>query len=311
MKKAFKIIGIILLVIVAVLVILIVVASKKQFVPEGYENTVKTGGKIEKYYLQKGTYDVSYKEYPLLQGFTKFEIYYPSELVSKNKKYPLVVMCNGSGLPASKYPNLFKHLASWGFVVIGTEEEYDWSGFSAEMCIRFLLDIDGKQTLGDKDEGNPFYQKIDFNRVGITGHSQGGVGVFNAISVQEHSSIYKAAVALSPTKTELAENLYWHYDVSGIQIPIFLLSGTDEAGFIEPDTLKAIYDSFPEDTNRVMATRNSAEHNDMLYFSDGYVTAWFMWQLQGDEEAAKAFIGGNPEVLNNSLYQNQKINMAE
>lgn len=310
MKKTFKIIGIILLVVVAVSVIAIVVASKKQFVPEEYENAVKTGGEIEKHYLQTGTYDVSYKEYPLLQGFKKFEIYYPSELESKNAKYPLVVMCNGSGLPASKYSNLFKHMASWGFVVIGTEEEYDWNGFSAEMCIRFLLSIDGKQTLGEKNESNPFYHKIDFDRVGITGHSQGGVGVFNAISVQEHSSIYKAAVALSPTKTELAENLYWHYDVSEIQTPVFLLSGTDEAGFIEPDTLKAIYDSFPENTNRVMATRDNAEHNEMLYFSDGYVTAWFMYYLQGDEEAGKAFSGENAEIKNNELHKNQKIDMA-
>ena len=37
--------------------------------------------------------------------------------------------------------------------------------------------------------------------------------------------------------------------------------------------------------------RIGAEHGQMLYIADGYVTAWFMWQLQGDEEASKAFIG--------------------
>ena len=39
------------------------------------------------------------------------------------------------------------------------------------------------------------------------------------------------------------------------------------------------------------------------------MTAWFMWQLQGDEEAAKAFVGENPEIMNNGLYQDQKINI--
>jgi len=46
-----------------------------------------------------------------------------------------------------------------------------------------------------------------------------------------------------------------------------------------------------------------AEHGQMLYSADGYVTAWFMWQLQGDEEAEKAFIGDSPEISNNKLYQ--------
>jgi len=40
---------------------------------------------------------------------------------------------------------------------------------------------------------------------------------------------------------------------------------------------------------------------------DGYVITWFMWQLQGDEEAAKAFRGETPEIMNSQLYQNQQI----
>ena len=52
-----------------------------------------------------------------------------------------------------------------------------------------------------------------------------------------------------------------------------------------------------------MLRRNNADHGDMLYFVDGYMTAWFMWQLQNDEEAAKAFVGDNAEILNNTLYQ--------
>ena len=49
----------------------------------------------------------------------------------------------------------------------------------------------------------------------------------------------------------------------------------------------------------------------MLYSADGYVTAWFMWQLQGDEEAAKEFVGDKPELMNNELYQEQRIDLGE
>ena len=31
----------------------------------------------------------------------------------------------------------------------------------------------------------------------------------------------------------------------------------------------------------------------MLYSADGYVTAWFMWQLKSDQNAAKAFVGSD------------------
>lgn len=55
-----------------------------------------------------------------------------------------------------------------------------------------------------------------------------------------------------------------------------------------------------------MTRITGAEHGVMLYSADGYVTAWFMWQLQGDEYAAGAFTGEKPEMMNNNLYQNQK-----
>ena len=42
---------------------------------------------------------------------------------------------------------------------------------------------------------------------------------------------------------------------------------------------------------------------------DGYTTAWFMWQLQGDMEAAKAFVGEDSELMTNSLYQDQATNL--
>ncbi|MBR6069509.1 MAG: hypothetical protein IKP78_02820 [Ruminococcus sp.] len=60
-----------------------------------------------------------------------------------------------------------------------------------------------------------------------------------------------------------------------------------------------------------MTRRSDTDHGDILYSVDGYVTAWFMWQLQGDEEAAKAFIGDTPELMSNSMYQDQRIDLGE
>ena len=129
------------------------------------------------------------------------------------------MLCNGSGTPLSKYPAVAQHYASWGFVVIGTEEKNAWNAF----------------------------------------------GAINAITDTKHSSTYKTAVALSPTNKELAHNLFWDYDATKIKIPIMLISGAGGG-------------------------------------DDWVVTGE---QLQGDEEAGKAFTGDSPEIMNNPLYQDQ------
>lgn len=272
--------------------------------PTDYQRTVQTGGDIEKKYMANGPYEVSVYENAVLQEFGKFTVFYPTELETGSEKYPVIVMCNGSGTPLSKYPAVSKHMASWGFIVIGTEENYSWNGFGAEMCLRYLERWNDNEKIDDKI--SIFYQKVDFNHVGVVGHSQGGVGVINAITNTSHKNVYKAAVSLSPTNKELAHNLLWDYDVSLIDTPIMLISG--EGGgddwVVTGEQLQAIYDDIH--SAKFMARRLNTVHNEVLYTANGYVTAWFMWHLQGDEEAAGAFMGEHAELMNNSLYQDQK-----
>lgn len=332
MKRALKIIGIILLTVIIIVIIIQKIcgsrpadptdqetvetqtvggwlSSFKYAAPTDYQTTVETGGDIEKKYMQNGNYEVSTNENAVLQQFKKFIIYYPTELETTDKKYPVIVICNGSGTPISKYPAVAKHLASWGFIVIGTEENYSWNAFGAEMCLRYLERFNDNEKI--EDTISVFYQKVDFNHVGIVGHSQGGVGVINAITDTTHKNVYKTAVSLSPTNKELAHNLLWDYDASLIDIPIMLISG--EGGgddwVITGEQLQAIYDDIHSD--KLMARRLGTAHNEMLYAANGYVTAWFMWHLQGDKEAAGAFTGVNAEILNNSLYQDQKQDLFE
>ena len=127
------------------------------------------------------------------------------------------------------------------------------------------------------------------------------------ITDTEHKNIYKAAIALSPTNKELAEALEWPYDAALINIPIMLISG--EGGgddwVVTGEGLTAIYDDISAD--KVMLRRKNTDHGKTQYSEDGYVMAWFMWQLQGDENAAKAFAGDGAEILTNPLYQDQRI----
>ena len=138
MKKVLKIIGIIVLIIIILVFILLKILSNRLFVPKNYTETVETGGNIEAKYLKMGNYEVSSIEQPILHGFQKYIIYYPSELNNSNKKYPVVVFVNGSGAKVSKYSALLEHMASWGFIAIGTEEENDWNASANSLTVTNL-----------------------------------------------------------------------------------------------------------------------------------------------------------------------------
>ncbi len=307
MKKMLKVIGFALLAVIVIAFIALQLISRLPVPSAGYQKKLETGGAIEAEYLKNGAYETAYYEEAAVQVFEKYEIFYPAELANQNKKYPVIVVCNGTGWKASKSKPIYEHYASWGFIVIGSEEAYSWNAFGAEMAIRHLYRLNDNQTINDKK--NVFYQKIDFENIGIIGHSQGGVGVFNAITNTDHKDVYKAAIALSPTNKELAQGLEWTYDAANIAVPIMLVSG--EGGgddwVVTLEGLTDIYDDI--NSRKVMLRRKNTPHGETQYSEDGYVMAWFLWHLQGDQNAAKAFVGESPEILDNPLYQDAAVDL--
>lgn len=304
MKKMLKIIGIIILIPIVFIIGLLALLSFVPAVPKNYTKEVKTGGDIEAKYLRMGKYKVKSTKSKATE-LTKYNyVYYPEELESSNKKYPVVVVLNGTGVLPKKYKALFKHLASWGFVVVGNDDGSTGFGKSSDETMDYI-----KKANEDKD--SVLYGKIDIDNIGITGHSQGGAGVFTSISIMEHKDEYKTAVALSPTHEETALAFGWNYDLTKIDIPTLMIAGTKgdfETKMVLPiEKMIDMYEKIP--SSKVMMRRIDAEHGQMLYSADGYVTAWFMYYLQDDREAGKAFLGDNPEIRNNSLYQDIKIDM--
>lgn len=302
MKKMLKIIGIIILIPIVLVIVLLVIMSFIPMTPNNYTKEVKTGGDIEAKYLSMGDYKVKNIKRDGSEITKKYYIYYPEELKNSDQKYPVVVILNGTGVLPKKYKALFKHLASWGFVVIGNDDGSTGFGKSADETIDLII--------SENDNSNSiFYGKLDLNNVGITGHSQGGAGVFTATTIMEHKDKYKTAVALSPTHEETAHVFGWKYDLTKINIPTLMIAGTngdfETQSVIPIEKMTQMYNKIP--SSKAIARRIGAEHGQMLYSADGYVTAWFMWQLQGDKEASKAFIGDSPEIRNNKLYQDVRL----
>ena len=59
---------------------------------------------------------------------------------------------------------------------------------------------------------------------------------------------------------------------------------------------------------KVLARAVGAEHEEIFARSDGYMTAWMLYQLMGDTEAAKAFAGEDAEILHNINWQDVEKN---
>ena len=273
-------------------------------VPKNYTETVATGGKLEAKYLKNGKHKVSFYRKETTEPAVEYRIYYPSDMKTSKKTCPAVIFVNGTSVYASKYSALFQHLASWGVIAVGNEDPSTGTGASAEQTLVWLL----KQ---NKNKKSIFYGKIDTKNIGLSGHSQGGAGVLSAASIQKHAKTYKAIVALSPTHTEAAHELGWPYELSKISCPVLLTAGTETdfetKSVIPMDAMQRMYKEL--NVPKVRYRRKGADHGQNLYSGDGYVTAWFLWQLQGNKTAAKAFTGKNPELMQNKLYQNRKIHL--
>ena len=319
MKKVLKILGIIFLVIVVFIIAFIVLALINE---ETYYKHTTAEKEIDKKYSAMGELEVSSKDYDTKNEIIKkYVIYYPTDL--KDNKYPIVVWANGTGSKSATYKAFFKHLASWGFIVVGNDDENTRSGESLDKTIDLLI-----KENDDKD--SIFYQKLDLNNIGIGGHSQGGPAVFNMATNQSHKDMIKCVYAVSPTSSYHTK-VYggdWIYDISKVNVPTFMAAGTgawdagtatskeqvndDSKGIAQGITpmwsLEENYSLLPDNINKIYARKKNTDHGDSYKQFDGYMTAWFMYYLQNNQDAGKAFTQ-NGELSNNTLYQDVKSNI--
>ncbi|MFR9294393.1 MAG: alpha/beta hydrolase [Turicibacter sanguinis] len=295
MKNTFIVVTIILLLIVVFLIIAMFIGSRP--IKSNYYNQVDAVGMIEKKYTNRGEYEVeSIKANSNEELFKEYKIWYPLELEEKaDKTYPVVLLVNGTGVPYTKYGAIFEHLASWGFIVVGNDDKNSASGKSSSIMLNYILSL-------NEDNESIFFGKIDLGNIGISGHSQGGVGAINAVTSFDNSNIFTSLYTASTTALELAQALEWDYDVSKIKIPYFKVAATgkSDAELIAP--LLSLIDNYnrvESEQLTIMGRRKNVEHDQMLTHADGYMTAWFRYTLMNDEEAGQAFSGDVPEILTN------------
>ena len=323
MKKILKGILITVAVIIVVVIVLFVVLaiknnidSKKPQLTDDYYMGFKSDSPLEKKYSGLGNYEVANVDFDAgNKTIDKYRVWYPKELESSEREYPLIVITNASNVAALNYEPYFKRLASWGFIVAGNEDRQAGSGESTSLTLDYILQLNDKV-------GSVFYKKISQINIGIIGFSQGGAGAIRAATEFENSNRYKTMFTGSAAYPFLAKNMGWEYDATKIKIPYFMAAGTGktddsgvediykEFGGVCPlEALKDIYSTMSNDVTKIRARITGAEHEDMLTLTDGYMTAWMLWQLCGDDEAENVFEGDSAEILSNVNWQDIERNI--
>lgn len=244
--------------------------------------------------MKPGPYEVSSYEEKATGTLGRFVAYYSKDA---DVPVPVIISNNGTGWGAGKYPEWFKHAAGWGYIVVGNEEGTSWNGISGEKSLQWIL----KQ---HKKKDSPLYNRADTTQIAAIGHSQGGTGAVNSITVQPSSKYYGAAVILASTYDGYNDFLGWKSEASLIRVPTLILVA-DNDWLTPPDAYNRLYQAIPDTLPKLAARRKECDHGDMLVFADGYVMAFLQHFLKGDSTALRAL----NELRDNPLYVDARSNL--
>lgn len=244
----------------------------------------------------------------------KFDLYYPTNLGANGFMHPILTWGNGSFGSPNQYDYFLTHMASWGFVVIATEDSETGLGQTIVDGANFMVQANADPT-------SMFHNKLNVSQIGSFGHSQGAGGAINAL-------LKSAGVIKTVLLIELPAQIWC---TNGPNCPdvrqitsgsVFFIDGSADIPISPPtqtpgtpglQSIQAYYAAVPNSTIKVKGTLLGPNHNDVqgqpdcshasipcingVYGYLGYPTAWFMFQLQGDPVARGAFANGTGEMF--------------
>jgi hypothetical protein len=192
---------------------------------------------------------------------------------------PVILWGNATSTMVARYGPMLTHWASYGFIVGASVSGNAGSGRDMLACLDFLQKENAR-------EGSAFYGAVDPSHVGASGHSQGATGAMMA----GRDTRIKTTAPIEPA----TRGGYYAPGAEKMQHgPMLLLSGSADS-ITEPlSNHKFVFDD--ANVPVVWATLLGAGHNAPAVQDSGpyrpATTAWFLWQLMGDEKAGALFTG--------------------
>jgi acetyl esterase/lipase len=239
-------------------------------------------------------------------GLAEHTVFIPQDLSKFNQKNPLPVLVWGNGACANspwEHMNFLNEIASHGYIVLATgiipmvDEWYKGPMSRSEQQIESIDWIIAQ----NQNPSSPYYQKIDTKHICVAGMSCGGLQtLFNCADPRItslmicNSGLFKqsnAAQAVGgmpmPSKDKLKEIHTPIIYILGGKTDIAYENGMDDFNLISH--VPAVAANFPVGHGGTYREPHGGEFTVVAL-------AWLNWQLKGDKQASKMFVGKNCEL---------------
>ncbi len=211
-------------------------------------------------------------------------VYYPADLATSNKTYPIVAFANGTAVSYTFYETLLKELAKCGYIVVGNSETMAADGSAQRASIDFVISE-------NSNSSSILYGKVNTEKIAAVGHSQGGRSAVNAAAAD--SRIDCVLSIAGSNYVEEAEKL---------NTPTLFMAGTKDWIVNADQWVKTAYDASKGPAvyvNYVGAIHTTCCSNPTPYVH--YASMWFDAHLNGNTSQLDKFRNGG-ELSNDSAW---------
>lgn len=209
----------------------------------------------------------------------------PTNLTSEpNTKHPVAIWGPGGGTPPSDYLMLLTRMASQGFVIVGIRES---TGDSLLMSA--AIDWLEEQ---DADSSSPMYARLNLDRVGVFGHSMGGLS-------SEATALVDDRVA-----TALLDNSgsFSHDALVNVMIPTGIIYG--ETGQERPNA-EGDFNNPGNQGPCWLGMMAGGGHGSGPWDGAGANVAWMRWHIGGENFRKEAFLGAGGEYNDTGIWSTE------
>lgn len=199
-------------------------------------------------------------------------LYYPRDIAQSDRRHPVIVWGNGTFAFPVVYRDLLLHWASHGFVVAAANTPQSNLGISMRAGIDLL-------TRRNADPGSVFHNRVDLERIGASGHSQGGAA---AIVVGADPRV-DTILPIQPGPLA---------NINAVHGPALLLAGQRDS-IVFPALVRAFYNA-ADHIPAIYGELRGADHFTVVGGAGPFAaptTAWFRLHLMGDQAARAQFFG--------------------
>jgi hypothetical protein len=231
-------------------------------------------------------------------------VFRPADLATFPAKDTLPVMVWGNGgcaINSTRYGGFLSTIASHGFVVLATAAEPGAAQGTRATADNLRKAIEWAET-ENKRAGSPLIGRIALDRLAVMGQSCGG---FLSLELGADPRVDTIGVFNSGLQGNNTAQL------TALHGPVLLING-HERDFLMASS-KATYDAI-EKLPAFYGARHGAGHTATVDHPGGgewanVASNWLRWQLKGDRQAARMFVGKDCSLCTNPNWDTQSKRM--